>query len=77
MKNISRGTGFLVIVLVVGALIILLAVWSAGQDVKEYEQIKHQEVIQEQRAQEMGEAMQGIKEDIEHGYEVIDDEIAE
>ena len=66
---------FIVLLLVSVAVIILLAVWSAKQDVKELEQIQQQEVIVEQNAQEMGDAMQGIKNDIEQGYEDLDQQI--
>ena len=77
MKKGSGGALFIVLLLVSVAVIILLAVWSAKQDVKELEQIKQQEVIQEQNAQEMGDAMQGIKDDIEQGYEDLDKQIEE
>ena len=77
MKKGSGGALFIVLLLVSVAVIILLAVWSAKQDVKELEQIKQQEVLQEQNAQEMGDAMQGIKDDIEQGYEDLDKQIEE
>ena len=77
MKKGSGGALFIVLLLVSVAVIILLAVWSAKQDVKELEQIKQQEIIQEQNAQEMGDAMQGIKDDIEQGYEDLDKKIEE
>ncbi|MBR6257805.1 MAG: hypothetical protein IKR23_10540 [Lachnospiraceae bacterium] len=77
MKKGSGGALFIVLLLVSVAVIILLAVWSAKQDVKELEQIKQQEIIQEQNAQEMGDAMQGIKDDIEQGYEDLDKQIEE
>lgn len=77
MKKGSGGALFIVLLLVSVAVIILLAVWSAKQDVKELEQIKQQEIIQEQNAQEMGDAMQGIKDDIEQGYEDLDNQIEE
>ena len=77
MKKGSGGALFIVLLLGSVAVIILLAVWSAKQDVKELEQIKQQEIIQEQNAQEMGDAMQGIKDDIEQGYEDLDKKIEE
>ena len=38
---------------------------------------KYRQEIQEQNAQEMGDAMQGIKDDIEQGYEDLDKQIEE
>ncbi len=75
-KGLSSGA-FLVILIISVVVVILMAVWSASEDVKEAEKIKQAEVIQEQQAEELGDAMQGIKADIEQGYEDLDDQINE
>lgn len=75
-KGLSSGA-FLVILIISVLVVVLLAVWSAKQDVKEVERIKQAEVIQEQKTEELGDAMQGIKADIEQGYEDLDNQISE
>ncbi len=75
-KGISSGA-FLVILIISVLVVVLLAVWSAKQDVAEVEKIKQAEVIQEQKTEELGDAMQGIKADIEQGYEDLDSQISE
>ena len=77
MKKGSGGALFIVLLIVSVAVIILIAVWSAKQDVEQVQQIKQQEVIQEQNAEELGDAMQGIKDDIEQGYENLDEQIGQ
>jgi len=77
MKKGNGGGLFIVLLIASVAVIIILAVWSAQQDAKELERIKQQEVIQERQAEELGDAMQGIKDDIEQGYEDLDKQISE
>ena len=77
MKKGSGGALFIVLLIISVAVIILIAVWSAKQDVEQVQQIKQQEVIQEQNAEELGDAMQGIKDDIEQGYENLDEQIGQ
>ena len=75
-KGISSGA-FLVILIISVLVVVLLAVWPAKQDVAEVEKIKQAEVIQEQKTEELGDAMQWIKADIEQGYEDLDSQISE
>ena len=75
-KGLSSGA-FLVILIISVVVVILMAVRSASEDVKEVEKIKQAEVIREQQAEELGDAMQGIKDDIEQGYEDLDKQISE
>ena len=75
MNKQGNGGLFIVLLIVSVAVIILLAVWSAKQDVQEVQKIQEMEVIQEQNAQELGDAMQGIKDDVEKSYEDLDDQI--
>ncbi len=75
-KGLGSGA-FLVILIISVLVVVLLAVWSAKQDVAEVEKIKQAEVIQEQKTEELGDAMQGIKADIEQGYEDLDSQISE
>ncbi|MBR3306382.1 MAG: hypothetical protein IKI75_03885 [Lachnospiraceae bacterium] len=57
------------------ALIIGLAVMSAKQDVDEVKKIQETEVIQEQKATEMKDAMDSVTDSIESGYEDLDSQI--
>jgi len=57
------------------ALIIGLAVMSARQDVDEVKKIQETEVIQEQKATEMKDAMDSVTDSIESGYEDLDSQI--
>ena len=77
MKKGFGSGAFLVILIISVLVVVLLAVWSAKQDVAEVEKIKQAEVIQEQKTEELGDAMQGIKADIEQGYEDLDSQISE
>ncbi len=62
----------LVFLLISVAVIILLAVISAQKDVEQMQKLKEAEVIQNQRTEELRDAMQGIKNDIEAGYGDLD-----
>ncbi len=77
MKKGSGGALFIVLLLASVAVIIILAVWSAKKDVDQVQKIKQTEIIQEQKAEELGGAMQGIKDDIEQGYQDLDDQIGQ
>ncbi len=77
MKKGSGGALFIVLLLASVAVIIILAVWSAKKDVDQVQKIKQTEIIQEQKAEELGDAMQGIKDDIEQGYQDLDDQIGQ
>ena len=77
MKKGFGSGAFLVILIISVLVVVLLAVWSAKQDVAEVEKIKQDEVIQDQKAEELGDAMKGIKADIEQGYEDLDSQISE
>ncbi len=71
----KKGNGspiMLVFLLISVALIILLAVISAQKDVEQMQKLKEAEVIQNQRTEELRDAMQGIKNDIEAGYGDLD-----
>lgn len=57
------------------ALIIGLAVMSAKQDVDEVKKIQETEVIHEQKATEMKDAMDSVTDSIESGYEDLDSQI--
>ncbi len=71
----KKGNGspiMLVFLLISVAVIILLAVISAQNDVEQMQKLKEAEVIQNQRTEELRDAMQGIKNDIEAGYGDLD-----
>ncbi|MCR4642309.1 MAG: hypothetical protein K5697_09805 [Lachnospiraceae bacterium] len=71
----KKGNGspiMLVFLLISVAVIILLAVISAQKDVEQMQKLKEAEVIQNQRTEELRDAMQGIKNDIEAGYGDLD-----
>ncbi|MBR3524959.1 MAG: hypothetical protein IKO11_03845 [Lachnospiraceae bacterium] len=71
----KKGNGsvvMLVFLLISVAVIILIAVMSAQKDVEQVQKLKEAEVIQNQRTEELRDAMQGIKSDIEAGYEDLD-----
>lgn len=73
MNKKGNGTGiFLVCLLVSVAVIILIAVMSAQKDVEQVQKLKEAEIIQKQQTEELRDAMQGIKSDIEAGYENLD-----
>ncbi len=75
MKKGNGGPVFLVVLIISVALIVGLAVFSARKDVEEVQKIQETEVIQQQNAQELGEAMQGIRNDVEQGYEDLEQQI--
>jgi len=80
--NNSNQSKTMSVVLIVGllitvTLIVFLAVMNAQKDVEEVRKIKETEVIAGQNAEDLGNAMQGVKEDIEAGYEDLDHAIEE
>ena len=78
MNRKSNGSMiFLVCLLVSVAVIILIAVMSAQKDVEQVQKLKEAEIIQKQQTEELRDAMQGIKSDIEAGYENLDLQIDE
>ena len=78
MNKKSNGTGiFLVCLLISVAVIILIAVMSAQKDVQQVQKLKEAEIIQKQQTEELRDAMQGIKLDIEAGYDMLDQSIDE
>ncbi len=78
MNRKSNGSMiFLVCLLISVAVIILIAVMSAQKDVEQVQKLKEAEIIQKQQTEELRDAMQGIKSDIEAGYENLDLQIDE
>ena len=71
------GAFFIIFLLISVAVIILVAALSAKQDVAQVERVKETEVITQQKTEELGDAMQGVKDGIEAGYEDLDTKISE
>ena len=76
MKKDGNGVG-LVVLLISVLLLIYFAVTSASKDLKEYQEAQDQINANQEQVDEMGEAMQGIKDQIEQGYEDLDQKIAD
>ena len=76
MKRDGNGV-FLVVLLVSVLLLIYFAVNSATKDLKELQQTKDQISASEEYANDMGESMQEIKNQIEQDYEDLDQQIAD
>ena len=75
MRKDGNGV-FLVVLLISVLLVIYFAVTSASKDLKEYQQAQDQISANQEEVEEMGEAMQEIKNQIEDGYDQLDQQIA-
>ncbi|MCR5251336.1 MAG: hypothetical protein K6E50_12080 [Lachnospiraceae bacterium] len=71
-KGGNMSIVLIVALLLTVAIVIGLSVMTAKKNAEEAQRIKEMEVIRDQNAQELGDAMQGIKSDIEAGYEELD-----
>ena len=76
MKRDGHGV-FLVLLLVSVLLVIYFAVTSASKELKEYQETQDQISANQEEVEEMGEAMQEIKNQIEDGYYQLDKQIAD
>ncbi len=76
MRKDGHGV-FLVVLLISVLLMIYFAVTSATKDLKEYQQAQDQISANQEEVEEMGEAMQEIKTQIEDGYDQLDKQIAD
>ncbi|MBR6848611.1 MAG: hypothetical protein K6B69_16140 [Lachnospiraceae bacterium] len=76
MKRDGHGV-FLVLLLVSVLLVIYFAVTSASKELKEYQETQDQISANQEEVEEMGEAMQEIKNQIEDGYDQLDKQIAD
>ena len=76
MKRDGHGV-FLVVLLVSVLLVIYFAVTSASKELKEYQETQDQISANQEEVEEMGEAMQEIKTQIEDGYDQLDKQIAD
>ncbi len=71
--NVALLIGLLITVV----LIVSITIMSAKKDAEEVQKLKEAEVIVNQETEDLGNAMQGVKEDIEAGYEDLDSAIGE
>ena len=76
MKRDGNGVG-LVVLLISVLLLIYFALASASKELNELAQTQDQIDARQGEVQEMGEAMQGIKTQIEDGYDNLDKQIAD
>ena len=76
MKRDGNGVG-LVVLLISVLLLIYFALTSASTELNELTQTQDQIDARQGEVQEMGEAMQGIKTQIEDGYDNLDKQIAD
>ncbi|MBR1471509.1 MAG: hypothetical protein IJ600_07710 [Lachnospiraceae bacterium] len=76
MKKDGNGV-FLVVLIISVLLVIYFAVTSATKDLKEYQQMQETAAANEEQVQELGDAMQDIKSDIEAGYEDLDKQLGQ
>ncbi len=74
MKRDGHGV-FLVLLLVSVLLAIYFAVTSATKDLKEFQETQDQINANQEEVEEMGEAMQEIKNQIEQSYDDLDQQI--
>ncbi|MBR3515173.1 MAG: hypothetical protein IKO10_02370 [Lachnospiraceae bacterium] len=75
MRKDGNGV-FLVVLLISVLLMIYFAVTSATKDLKEFQETQDQISANQEEVEEMGEAMQEIKNQIEDGYDQLDQQIA-
>ena len=75
MKRDGNGVG-LVVLLISVLLLIYFALTSASKELNELTQTQDQISTNQEEVEEMGEAMQEIKNQIEQGYEDLDQQIA-
>ena len=75
MKRDGNGVG-LVVLLISVLLLIYFALTSASTELNELTQTQDQISTNQEEVEEMGEAMQEIKNQIEQGYEDLDQQIA-
>lgn len=75
MKRDGNGVG-LVVLLISVLLLIYFALTSASTELNELTQTQDQISTNQEEVEEMGEAMQEIKTQIEQGYEDLDQQIA-
>ena len=76
MKRDGNGVG-LVVLLISVLLLIYFALTSASKELNELAQTQDQIDARQGEVQEIGEAMQGIKTQIEDGYDNLDKQIAD
>ncbi|MCR5127373.1 MAG: hypothetical protein K6B69_04630 [Lachnospiraceae bacterium] len=76
MKRDGNGVG-LVVLLISVLLLIYFALTSASKELNELTQTQDQIDARQEEVQEMGETMQGIKTQIEDGYDNLDKQIAD
>lgn len=76
MKRDGNGVG-LVVLLISVLLLIYFALTSASKELNELTQTQDQISTNQEEVEEMGEAMQGIKTQIEDGYDNLDKQIAD
>ena len=76
MKRDGNGVG-LVVLLISVLLLIYFALTSASKELNELTQTQDQISTNQEEVEEMGEAMQEIKTQIEDGYDNLDKQIAD
>ncbi len=76
MKRDGNGVG-LVVLLISVLLLIYFALTSASTELNELTQTQDQISTNQEEVEEMGEAMQEIKTQIEDGYDNLDKQIAD
>ena len=76
MKKDGNGVGLIVLVISV-LLLIYFAVTSASRELNELAQAQDQIDARQEEVQQMGDAMQGIKNQIEDDYDNLDKQVSD
>ena len=72
----KTGAGIIFVIILVGTITaIIINVWSAKQEVKQYQEMQQTISANAKNVDEMGDAMQDIKKQTEEGYENLDQQI--
>jgi cell division protein FtsB len=69
----GKGLFFIVLLVATAAVIIILQVWSAKQQVAEYEKMNETISVQQEKVDEMGDALQQMKIDTAISYKAVDE----
>jgi cell division protein FtsB len=69
----SKGLIFIVLLVATAAVIIFLQAWSAKQQVAEYEKMNEKINVQQEKVDEMGDALQQMKDETAGTYKAVDE----
>ncbi|MCR5389666.1 MAG: hypothetical protein K6E77_02805 [Lachnospiraceae bacterium] len=69
----GKGLIFIVLLVATAAVIIFLQAWSAKQQVAEYEKMNEKINVQQEKVDEMGDALQQMKDETAGTYKAVDE----